>query len=107
MMRLIVLILIFILEFVIASLPYKLHKKLKVASKLELASICTSSLVKVLFLYLIIAPIHIILLKIRLQMPFDEIIQDIYKLLDYLKKLTKIKYNKIFLKLLEVNTKIL
>lgn len=40
-------------------------------------------------------------------MYYYEIIQDIYKLLDYLKKLTKIKYNKTFLKLLGVNTKIL
>lgn len=40
-------------------------------------------------------------------MYYYEIIQDIYKLLDYLKKLTKIKYKKTFLKLLGVNTKIL
>ena len=33
--------------------------------------------------------------------------REIYILLDYLKKLTKIKYNKTFLKLLGVNTKIL
>jgi len=55
----------------ISSLPYKPHKKLG-ANRLELISVCVSSLVKIFFLYLIVASIYIVLLKVRLNMPVYE-----------------------------------
>ena len=77
-MKMILLTVIVVLEFVLATLPYRPYKKFKLANKLEITSMCISAIFKLLFLYAIIAPIYIVLLKIRLKMPIDEIIHDIF-----------------------------
>lgn len=76
--RIIVAIILFVLEFVLSSLPYKIHKRIKTVTRLEIGSMCVSAIVKVIFLYAIVAPIYIVLLKVKLKMPLDEVIHDIF-----------------------------
>ena len=74
LVKLLLVLVILALEFVASSLPYKIHKRLKDRNKLEIISICISSIAKMCFVYLCV----VILLKIKLNIPFSYSLQSMF-----------------------------
>lgn len=74
LVKLLLVLVILVLEFVASSLPYKIHKTIKDRNKLEIISICISSIAKMCFVYLCV----VILLNIKLNIPFSYSLQSMF-----------------------------